>query len=338
MHGAARWVGALLVGLIGLGAATSAHAQQAPTSVYLFRSGVWLDAERGRAYLMLPGTGVEAVDLQTGRALWREGEVQKPIWASGGRLLAQRMEAAERISLVMLDVSAEQPRELWRTSYTVPEGVRVSIDAGKWEVFHLAACERAGGLGLEWKFDEIKKPMWAVEPETEAMNRRSGASLLLDLASGKLSESAQDVCEPLRTAAASSAVPKAGSRTDAGRTVRYASADGRHYLASSLVPGATGQPRYTWEIRATGTDQAIAEIEQPLLAGWFVVRDELVIHDVPPTDESTADGSTAVRPPRIRAVRASSGAEVWSHEYRNTRFVGNEPPAVTSRDRASRAR
>jgi len=91
---------------------------------------------------------------------------------------------ADEISLVMLDVAAGAPRELWRAAYAVPEGVRVAIDAGKSDFFHLQACERASGLGLDWTFDEVRKPMWAVEPEVEGANQRSGGSMMLDLASG----------------------------------------------------------------------------------------------------------------------------------------------------------
>jgi len=175
-------VAALLVGLVGA-AGAPASAQQT-SGVYAFRSGVWLDAERERAYLMQPAAGVEAIDLRTGKTLWRQSQIEKPLWASRDRLLAQRMESADEISLVMLDVAAGAPRELWRAAYAVPEGVRVAIDAGKSDFFHLQACERASGLGLDWTFDEVRKPMWAVEPEVEGANQRSGGSMMLDLASG----------------------------------------------------------------------------------------------------------------------------------------------------------
>jgi len=97
-------VAALLVGLVGA-AGAPASAQQT-SGVYAFRSGVWLDAERERAYLMQPAAGVEAIDLRTGKTLWRQSQIEKPLWASRDRLLAQRMESADEISLVMLDVAA----------------------------------------------------------------------------------------------------------------------------------------------------------------------------------------------------------------------------------------
>jgi hypothetical protein len=316
--------GALVAALAGLaGAAAAQQAPASPESVYAFRPGVWLDAERGRAYLMRPGTGVEAVDLRSGSALWRAEQVQKPLWASDSRLLAQRMDDTGRISLVMLDVRGPQASELWSSSWAVPAGVRVSIDAGKNEFFHMQACERAGGLALEWKFDEIRKPFWAVQPEVEGSNRRVGGSLLLDPSSGALRESAQDACEPPRAPARLTDAPRPGARTAEGKTVRYPSADGRHYLASALAPSAEAEPRYAWAIHDAATNEVVARFEQPLLASWFVVQGDLVLIDVPPADGATPG---EVEPPRLRAVRASTGDEVWSQAYRNTRFTGIPDP------------
>jgi len=133
-------------------------------------------------------------------------------------------------------------------------------------------------------------------------------------------------------------MPRPGSRTASGRTVRYASADGRHYLASSPVAARSAEPRYAWEIRTTGTDEVVADFEQPLLAGWFVVRGDLVIYDVPPVDEPAAGDRTQVRPPQLRAVRAANGTEVWSHAYRNTRFTAFEPVPATGSGGTSPAR
>jgi hypothetical protein len=331
----ARWVagGAPLLAALTLGTVSTALAQQAPVP-YEFRNGVWLDAARGTAYLMAPGGAVEAIDLASGQPSWSQSAVQKPLAAGEGWLLTQTLESPDKLSMVMLGVTGAQPRELWKSALTLPEGVLANIDDAKYVLFNVQACDRGQDIGLVWTSDSLQKPLLVADGAPEST--RVVGNALVSVASGQVRETPEAACAPRAEPTPAGRIPEPGTLTATGATVRYPSADGLHYLATrELAPARAGElPRYEWEVYSSTSGEQIAKLNQPELSAWFVVRDTLLIHDVPPTARLMDDQSGEIvgfNPPKLRAVALASGDEAWTREYRDTRFQGTLPPADAGR-------
>jgi hypothetical protein len=313
-----------LLGALALGAGNALAQQPTPASPYEFRSGVWLDAERGIAYLMAPESAVEAVDLGTGKDLWREKAMEKPLLASAGWLLGQKIESPDKLSLVMMNVEG-QPQVKWNSAFQLPAGVEAAITDTKRSIFKVQACTRGAEIGVVWTSMTYEKPV-LIEPGRPESRTVTG-NLLVSVAAGSIRESAERACPLPEVPQTAGPIPAPGSTTSSGATVRYPSADGQHYLASRELPTSGGTvPTYQWEIYSTASGERVAQIQQPEVGDWFVVRGANLIVDTPPQAELEGDGTGAVRefePPRLRALALASGQQLWSHEYRDTRFQGD---------------
>ena len=303
-----------------------AQADAQSSAAYAFREGLWFDAQRGIGYLMRPEGGVGAIDLATGLNLWTSDALQRPLLAGAQWLLGQREAEGRELSLALLRTDAA-PQLLWTARTRLPEGVRAHLADARTEFFHLQACRLSPSeLGVVWHFDEAPKPL-RDDPDRA---RRVTGQLRIATDSGKVRESDARPCAPLALPANAAGNPAPGSITPSGATVRYPSADGRHYLASRASADGLS---FEWEIYEPGTDAPVARLVQPQAAAWFVVRGELLIRDAaseveaaPPSLAETSDSPIPAR--RLRAISLRSGVTLWSHAYRDTRYRGVAIPAA----------
>jgi hypothetical protein len=293
---------------------------------YAFRPGVWLDPDRGRAYLTATAGGTEAVSLATGQILWRTDALLRPLWASRERLLGRGRESPGALHFVMLDI-VDAPRVIWQSSVALPTEVQSQDAAGPFNSFELRVWLRGGDLQAVWQYQQLPTslPLDREGTQREAVRVVTGG-VRLDFESGEATASDPAGMPPETPVAPTGKVPAPGTTTASGAMVRYASADGRHYLASRPPSSPSEKaPTYRWEIYAADTGRRVAEIEQPLLAARFFVHGSLLVHDAP-SSATLAPGGLEVGPPALRAVRLEDGSEVWTHSYRDPGYKGPLPP------------
>jgi len=154
------------------GAASAAHAQQAP---FAFRSGVVVDPEGNALYTMAPDGSLASVDLQTGEERWRSEERLRPLALVNGLLWAHApSENRSELRVVGLEVRrAEQagaavptpedplvaapPRIKTILRAELPADVEVLFEDEAGQLFHLAVVQTAGEVYLRWDYQKLTK-------------------------------------------------------------------------------------------------------------------------------------------------------------------------------------
>ena len=113
-----------------------------------------------------------------------------------------------------------------------------------------------------------------------------------------------------------------------GFAFRYASADGRHLLASKPLdrPGAGGE-RYIWSIVSVATGEHKAEVRHHLPAARFFVSGSRLVHQSPRSRRRVAAGWVE-EPFGLRAIDLETGKEVWTWPVpRHPALWRSAPPA-----------
>lgn len=112
-------------------------------------------------------------------------------------------------------------------------------------------------------------------------------------------------------------------------TFRYASADGRHLLASKHI-SPSRPAKYLWSIYAVESGDPVTELSNASPGAWFFLNGSTLIHELPATHREV-DGRSVDEPPRLRAIAVETGAETWRKSVRNTAYKGSYPPAIPGR-------
>jgi hypothetical protein len=111
------------------------------------------------------------------------------------------------------------------------------------------------------------------------------------------------------------------------RAIKYASADGRHFLTGRRTRGSTDQIQsiYTVESgeRLTLPGGSVAFTR-------FLLSDHVLIHESRPHAWRTPDGTLASAPLQLRAIDISSGKTIWERDVRDTAYQGPYPPGQPS--------
>ncbi len=109
-----------------------------------------------------------------------------------------------------------------------------------------------------------------------------------------------------------------------GLTLRYASADSRHLLAS--MAAESDGPAWAWVIYSLETAEVVAEIRNTMPGAWFFLWDSSLMHESRPS-RRLVDGKWLDEPLKLRAVELTTSAERWSWPVRDTAYGGPYPPA-----------
>jgi hypothetical protein len=132
---------------------------------------VIVDAQRGAVYLAEAGGGIEAVDLESGRSLWRSDQAALPLALSGRLLIAQGEEAApaSRLPVVVLDV-ADKGRKVLEAVIPLPAEVRAHVNDALGRSFRASAEPDRGGFLVSWSYKEtqisgVRPPAGQAPPE-----------------------------------------------------------------------------------------------------------------------------------------------------------------------------
>jgi hypothetical protein len=139
-------------GLIG-GWAGQKVARDHESATFELTSGVVVDGADSRAYLMRPQGGIEAISLDDGRPLWSTDVGDKPLWAQGGRLLAQR-DPGNRLGvlpLVIVEITTSG-NGVRRFEAPLPAGVSAAIQQGLQSAFATGVRSHGDAVIVTWDF------------------------------------------------------------------------------------------------------------------------------------------------------------------------------------------
>jgi hypothetical protein len=305
-----------------------AGAQAAPANVH---DGVVIDAASNVAYTSRPGSGMRAVDLTSGRELWRSEDAAKPLTLVGADLVAQGAPGPRgELQLAVIDPATGIAR--YKTTAALPQGVVARLGAELAGAF--VTWAEAGGDGsavIHWSFEpSTPRGIAPDQPVVEGLGNVASpaapagrrGSLRLDLTTGTLS--------PQATAAGNRPANPLLTELAGGDARRFASVDGRHVLESRRLPVVAGSPnRYRWTLRESGRDGAtqavLGQVDAPVSAAPFVVTEGAVVFVTRPTMRKEGD-RLVDQALALRALELSTGKERFAFTLLDTTFRGPFPP------------
>lgn len=316
-----RPMGLALLLSFGGSACGPAGAVRPEAPPFEFRPGVIVEPARSVIYLMSPDGGIDAVDLATGKNIWSTSEAAKPLALHGDFLIAQAEtpEKAGVLSVVGLNARGGGSKEFGAEA-TLPQGIRPSIDDGLGTSFLArAGTNQAGDLLVAW--ESSKREISGMDRGASAEPDVVEGSLRINVTTGRVETMQAHAGLPRPQLPPRHELPAVGD----GFTLRYASADGRHFLASK--PGGEKGREFAWAIYSLETGRRVALVHSPAVAGWFFIWGGSLIHEVRPRFEMVG-GERIEEPLHIRAVDLETGTEQWVRPFRDTAYRGPYPPVA----------
>lgn len=302
-------------------AVASAHA--APANVH---DGVVIDAASKVAYTTHSGRGMRAVDLTSGRELWRSEDAAKPLTLVGADLVAQGAPGPRgELQLAVIDPRTGIAR--YKTAAAMPQGVVARLGAELAGAF--VTWAEAGGDGsavVHWSWEPttprgispdqpiVEGLATVASPAAPAAGRRG--TLRFDLTTGTLS--------PQATAAGNRPANPMLTELATGDARRFASVDGRHVLESRRLPAGSAN-RYRWTLRDAATQAVLGQVDAPVSAAPFVVAEGAVLFVTRPTLRKEGD-RLVDQALALRALELSTGKERFAFTLLDTAFRGPFPP------------
>lgn len=329
------WASALtlLPGSIGISAQPSVTA--GPVEL---RPGVVVDPARRAVYVMNPRGGVDALRLERGDVMWHTDQAARPVSVAGDLVLAQAEvpQPGNNLQLRLLDVRTGRSRR--SATHVLPQGLRATVVGNLAGSFDLQANASATDATFAWEF--VDRPVQGAKPGSldvdaspaarEAADAQAapGAQLTtrtgafrLDLASGRAADAGPG--EKIAFVARRADLP-ANARVAAVTGQQFASADGRHVLASERIADDSVWDKYRWTIFEAGTGRRLGSILDYRSHAPFVVVGTSIIYETGPFERRT-DDKVITEPLRLRSVNLGTAAQQWAREIRGTTYRGPFP-------------
>ena len=323
---------------LGVPSGTHTSVQPAVTSGPVeLRPGVVVDPARRIIYAMHPRGGFDALRLERGDVLWHSDQAARPVTATGDVVVAQAeaARAANDLQLRLLDARTGRSRRA--TSHVLPQGTRATAVDTVAGSFSLIALTPGTDATLAWEF--VDRPMQGARPEaldvtTPAGERSADAQpapgaqlstrtgvIRLDLSSGRAVD-----------AGAGEKVAFVRRRADLAENTRvgavtgqqFASADGRHVLASERIADDSVWDKYRWTIFEATSGRRLGSLLDYRSHAPFMVVGTSIIYETGPF-ERRADEKLITEPLRLRSVNLGSGTLQWTREIRDTVYRGPFP-------------
>ncbi len=311
---------------------SSLAASAASPAGITLHDGVVIDAARSLAYVMQPAGGIDAVDLARGTTRWHSAGGERPLTLAGGALVAQAAPGANgELRIVALDLDRNGARSA-EADFALPAGLRADVAETLQQTFRVKASPSAQGVVITWSAQPLanlpgRSAQRLEETPAVAANAvrpqevRQGTVLFDPQAGSLLALAAADARQLV---AGSQQVPPVAATLSAPTAAerRFASADGRHVLASRRSAGAAGS--YTWTISDAATGAVLGTVSSAVAMAPFVVSGGELIHVVQPGSHHEGTQWVA-RTLRLRAVDLATGNEAWSRDLRDTAYRGPVP-------------
>ena len=286
--------------------------------------GVVIDSARSLAYVMQPAGGIDAVDLARGTTVWHSAAGERPLTLAAGVLVAQAAPGANgELRVVALD-PARNGAPGAEAGFALPAGLRADVVETPRQTFRVKASPSAQGVVVTWSAQPLGNlPGRALPADPDKALRptevRQG-SVLFDPQAGSLlalgATEARQLVAGGPVQAATLSAPTAAER-------RFASADGRHVLASRRSPGAAAGA-YSWTISDAATGAVLGTVSSPVAMAPFLVSGGQLIHVAQPGSHREGKEWMA-RSLRLRAVDLATGNEAWSRDLRDPAYRGPMP-------------
>jgi hypothetical protein len=157
------------------------------TNSFEFRPGVIVDPDRSVVYLMNTQGGIDAVDLASGKLLWRTNRAAKPLLGHEELLVAQTEPPVGqpflRIALLNTREITADPRFV---DITLPADVQATIDDGMESSFNAAARIDEGALVLSWRYTYRRITGPPPGPDDQALDRTATGRVRIDIHTGQI--------------------------------------------------------------------------------------------------------------------------------------------------------
>lgn len=324
MQRSARWsVSTLILAILVLAPISMAWAGAVPLG-----DGVVIDSARGVAYLTNGAGNMEAVELGRGRVLWSAETAAKPLAAHGDLVIAQAEPAAAgSLEIVSFDAANGKPGPV-KAKVELPGHVKAGLRDTPGKSFRAAARMAGDDLVVSWlatgaSDDAVRGYLPSIEegadPAAAAGSiARSSGAVQVDLDAGVAIETQEVVASPaaLETLPAT-AVPGATGNL-------FASADGRHVLASERQEADDPFKSYRWTIYARDSGEQLGELSSISSVVPFVVTDGSLLF-LSQRSVRPQGGEVLDEPMQLRAFDLAQGRQLWSREVADPNFRGPFP-------------
>ncbi len=290
---------------------------QPPEAAHELRPGLVIDSALGMAFTMNPGGGIDAIELASGNVRWHSDEADKPLAISGGLLTAQAASGEPgRLDLAALDASGGQRRG--SGSIELPRGVRALVVDGIGAQFQSWARATTGAaVEVGWQYEESH--VQGIRPAGRGRSPSSfSGALRFDVARGSTEALPTDAGRPQAVHLLSASQGVSGQ---SGR--QFVSVDGRHVLVSDQVADDRTFDKYRWVVY-TREGSRLGELSSFVSYSPFGVTGSLLLFSTPPNARRVGEDIRS-EPLLLRAVDLRSGAELWSHAIRDTKYRGPLP-------------
>ncbi len=327
--------------------------------------GVVVSPAEEAVYVARPEGGTEAVQVRSGETLWSSEAAERPLIATGGRLLAQRGRGAG-LPLVVLD--AADGEALLRIDAPLPQGVHAGFGETLERRFTIAPALLGETAILEWEYLE-RDALGVSPPGGRAFARRDLGALRVDLLTGRAtleerggsttgdSELAPLVARLMTEGELRSPPWRSGEllaatrqlygpdrlvlrrwRAETGKALPEVvlsegrpvavlpSPDRRHLLVVRRRDAeAGGGEPYLWTIHSLASGRQLGERPAERSATPFCLLGATLLFPEPPAGRRV-QGEWREEPLALRALDIRSGDELWRRPLRDSAFRGPAPP------------
>ena len=293
---------------------------------FVFRPGVIVSPQQNALYLMTPNGSIDAVNLLSGNVIWSVADGAKPL-ALAKKILVTQAELQKKsniLKIVALD-SEKEGQRIWTTEILLPLKVKALIDDGMESYFRVMAWYENNKVNLSWVY--VEKGISGMDISgVQNSEKLTKGLVLINLETGQSKVINDNLKPPISMPMPD--IPHPGTQIFDDFTVRYLSADSRHFLASKLKQANErdeSQLIYQWKIILCSNQKDVLDLPHHLPAAWFFFYKPYLYYEFQGVYNQTNEG-LIVEPPGIIAMDTKTGIELWRLHYRDIKYRGLYPP------------
>ena len=293
-------------------------SRAATAAAFLLRPGVVVDPGSAVVYVMQPGGGIEALEVDRGTPRWSTTAADVPLLVHGDLLFAMRQQdqstTSPALEIVALGTGDGQRR--FAAQAALPAATPSRIDDGLGTHFGVRAWSNGPLVHFSWT--ARWQTIGGMPSSTSAPETRTGM-VTLDYAAERLVPG--DTPTPL---ARRPDVP-ADQRLPNLATAQFFSGDQRHVLASEQVTDDRTFEKFRWTVVSAAGDVRLGTIRSFVSQAPFGVVGERLLHESPAHARRIA-GEMKAFPLSIRSIDLRTGQVRWTRPIRDTSYAGPFPP------------
>lgn len=276
------------------------------------QSGVVVDTNAQRVWLMHPDSAVEQVDIRNGKTDWRSSDGAFPVSFDDTAVLVLR-DGAEPGTLAYALIDRVSGKQVAADELALPGSARALVEERLGERFELKAA--VGGLSWTYRSQTVQGALMEEdESATKAASTTLQGAITVDWAQRRL-QSVPDSAVKATTELA----PEIGQPAANGpRTFR--SASDRYRLKSERQEDG----RYRWQI-LTAEGAPVGDMLSDYSYRPFEVVDGKLLY-VRLLEVLAVAGQGQINAPTLVAYDLKAAKTVWTREIRDTEYRGPYPP------------